>query len=119
MKKIGFTLTEILIAMVILAAVMAGLTGVFVSGSRYVIHSRSRISSAELGKYFLDPLQNDIREDSWDQVGNNLTVGIRSGVSVDLDGITYHANYDVTNQTQAPGLRKVKLTLTWTEPAPF
>jgi len=118
MKKKGFTLTEIIVAMVILAAVMAGLTNVLVSGSRYLLHSRSRMSSAELGKLFLDPLQNDVRQDSW-VTGNNLTVGTRAGTPVTLDGIPYNASYDISNHPQASGIRKVKLTLNWTEPLPF
>jgi prepilin-type N-terminal cleavage/methylation domain-containing protein len=69
----GLTLVEIIVAMVLLAGVMAGLTNVFVSGSRYVLHSRSRLSSMELGKFFLDPLQNEVRQDTWN------TGGLRTG----------------------------------------
>jgi hypothetical protein len=114
----GVSLTEIIIAMVLLAAVMLGITNVFISGTRMILHSRSRITSAEAGNFYFAPLQNDVRQDTWNAAGNKLAVGSRSGdpPKIDLDGIEYNGTYAVSDYS---GMRKVKLTVQWEEHNPF
>jgi prepilin-type N-terminal cleavage/methylation domain-containing protein len=72
-ERQGFTLLEIIIAAIIIAVLMWGLTNLFVSGRRHIMHARLRMAGSELGKYFLDPLQRDVRQDQWQANTNCLT----------------------------------------------
>ena len=112
-NKRSTTLFEIIVATVIFSLVMAGVVGVFVAGKRQVMHSRDRMTSSEMGKLFLDPLQLDVRQDFW--VSGALDWGPHSyGVSQIVNTIPYTAQYDVT---PVPGtdLRRVVATISWTE----
>ena len=117
MNKRGFTLLEIIVAMVLFAGVMAGLVGVFVAGKRHVIHSRERMTGGELGKLFLDPLQMAVRQDTWDAAGNILKIGSTSAVPTKVNNVDYTGQYDV-NAVAGTDLRKVKVQVNWTELSP-
>lgn len=115
MNKRGFTLLEIIIATMLLALVMSGLMGIFIAGKRHVIHSRERMTGSELEKLFLDPLQMAVRQDTWDQAGNELktpTVTVQK-----VNNINYTPQYTVTD-VAGTDLRKVKVQVNWTEPSP-
>ncbi|OGX16369.1 MAG: hypothetical protein A2166_06405 [Omnitrophica WOR_2 bacterium RBG_13_41_10] len=119
MNKKGLTLLEILVATMLFALVMTGLANVFLAGKRHLIHSKSRISGAEINKFFLDPLQMDVRQDTWSTAGNCLTStgSSCSSEARTLDTIVYNVNWSI-----GPGpitnLRKVTATISWTEPNP-
>jgi len=135
-NKKGFTLLEILIAALILALVMTGLASIFLAGKRHLAHTRSKIQAAELGKLFLAPLQQDVRQDTWDNPSTNaLSIGTRycdsdpdhsdqqlpncpSQAERTLDGIEYSAQYDISEDSTRPNLRKVVTTITWNEATP-
>jgi len=68
-KKFGFTIVEVLISTVIFSLVVLGLSSVFISGKKLIIHSRERMTSGELGKFFLDPMQIYVSFGTWN-VGN-------------------------------------------------
>ena len=72
----GLSLVEILVSTLIFALVMGGLANLFVATKQHILYAHSRIAAAELGRYFLDRLQMDVRQDTWDQAvpGNLLTV---------------------------------------------
>ncbi len=116
MNKKGFTLLEIIIAMLLLASVMAGLVGVFVAGKRYIIHSRERMAGGEIEKLFIDPLGMDVRQDTWD--ANKLKIA--TGVSLPaqkVNNVDYTGQYDV-NAVAGTDLRRVKVKVNWTESSP-
>lgn len=115
MHKKGLTLLEILISTLILAITMTGLANLFFSAKRYILRSRSRMAAGELGKYFLDPLQMDIRQDKW---GSNCLKGATGCPTAQtLNNITYTPAYELSD---VPGttLRKAKVTISWQEPSP-
>jgi len=114
MHKKGLTLLEILVASIILAIVTAGLANIFVVGKRYILRSRSRMAGGELGRVFLDPLQMDVRQDLWGS--NCLSSGIGCPGTEVLSGITYAPTYDITPNSPAANLNKVKLTIEWEDP---
>jgi prepilin-type N-terminal cleavage/methylation domain-containing protein len=133
MNKKGLTLLEIIVSTLLLAIVMAGLTNIFLSGKRYLLHSRSRMSGGELGKLFLDPLQMYIRQDTWNQVGNALNTQVsycddngshpqnpacpQNASSRTLAPITYSVEYNTTTPDAAhPNIRRVVANITWNEP---
>lgn len=118
MNKRGFTLLEIIIATMLFALVMSGLMGIFVAGKRHTIHSRERMTGSELEKLFLDPLQMAVRQDTWDQAGNELKTA--TGVSLPaqkVNNVDYTAQKDV-NVVAGTDLRRVKVQVNWTEPSP-
>lgn len=121
----GFTLLEILVSTIILVLVTTGLAYVFVAGRRHIRHTRSKIQTAELGRLFLEPLWMDVRQDQWVASGNCLTGDGSSGCPgfQEIDGIRYTPTYQISpllTDAQNPlgRLRKVRLTINWTEPSP-
>ncbi len=111
----GFTLLEIIVAMVLFAGVMAGLVGVFVAGKRHVIHSRERMTGGEIEKLFIDPLGMAVRQDTWGQPGNELTTPTVTKQKV--NNTEYTPQYTVSSVT-GTDLRKVKVKVNWTETSP-
>jgi Tfp pilus assembly protein PilW len=108
----GLSLVEILIAMLTFALIMGGLANLFFSTQRLATHHRYRVVAAELGRFFLDPLQMDVRQDQWGS--NCLSSGAGCPGNEIVDGITYTPVY---NTSGLMGMRKVRLTVQWTEPS--
>lgn len=116
MHKKGLTLIEILVSAIILALVLTGLVNIFVAGKRYILHTRSRMTAAELSGFFLDPLQMQVRQDTWTAATNCLGTGNCPAETWTID-IPYTVAYQ---WTIVPGtdLRKVIANITWTELSP-
>lgn len=66
MSKQGFSLMEVIVATALFSLVIVGMLSVFVTGNKQVIHGRERLVSSQLGKLFVDPMQADVRQDTWD-----------------------------------------------------
>ncbi|MDP2941214.1 MAG: hypothetical protein Q8N85_03045 [Candidatus Omnitrophota bacterium] len=117
MRKTGLSMLEVMISVIILAITLASLGNLFVTGKRYILHARSRISAAEMGKFFLEPLQMQVDQSSWGSttLSRNLTT-LSSETFVD-SGISYSGSYNVS-PVDGTTLRRVVLTLGWTENAP-
>ncbi|PIQ87843.1 MAG: hypothetical protein COV73_01965 [Candidatus Omnitrophica bacterium CG11_big_fil_rev_8_21_14_0_20_43_6] len=113
-KKSGFTLIEILVSAVIFALVMAGLLGVFASGNRILMHTRERIIGAELGKFFIDPMQVNVRQDQWTATNPLLISGAPTIESINNQDFTYGYT---TGAVAGTDLRRVTTTINWDEPA--
>ncbi|MDD5129877.1 MAG: prepilin-type N-terminal cleavage/methylation domain-containing protein [Candidatus Omnitrophica bacterium] len=118
----GFTLVEVIVSMVVFALVVVGLSSVFVSGGKLIMHNRERMTSAQLGKFFLDPLQSYVRQDTWDQAGNELALGSRPGVTQSINNRDFsevHTVADGSTDAALTGtaLRRVISTISWTEPS--
>ncbi len=122
-NKSGFTLVEIIMASVIFVLVIAGLLSVFVAGNKQIIHARERMTSAELGKLFVDPLQMDVRQGTWGQAGNKLIIGGSSASTQKVNNRDFSATYTVADATTdfaltGTDLRRVTTKITWNEPSP-
>jgi prepilin-type N-terminal cleavage/methylation domain-containing protein len=116
MRQPGLTLSEIIVSLVIISLTMAGLANIFVSAKRHIMHARSRMTSTELGKYFVDPLQMDVRQDTWDN--NNLSAPLSyAGPSQTIERINYRPFYNVTNVNDTT-LRRVVVDILWNETTP-
>jgi len=135
-SKRSTSLFEVIVATVILSMVLAGMVSVFVASKRHVMHSRDRITSGEMGKLFIDPLQLYVRQDNWDTVSNALRlVGSNYITYCDADpahatlqnpacpadasqrkvnNIDYTAQYEVA-AVSGTELRKVTVKVNWTE----
>ena len=117
-KQTGFTLVEVVVSMVVFALVVVGLSSVFMAGGKLIIHNRERMTSAQLGKFFLDPLQVNVRQDHWLDVGpaNGLALGGPwSGVTQSINNRTFTEVHTVST-VGTTVLRRVITTIHWTEP---
>lgn len=138
-NKRSTTLFEIIISTVIFCLVMAGMVSVFVAGKRHVMHSRERMTSSEIGKLFLEPLQLHVRQDTWDTASNGLRL-VGGNYTTYCDSVPAHAalqnpacpsvaserkvnNIDYTAEYEVAGiaeidLRRVRVKVNWTEFSP-
>lgn len=115
----GLTLLEILISTLIFALVMTGLVNLFIAAKRLTLHARSRMQAAELGRFFLDPLQMQVREDMWatNCLGTNNCASMPA--SETLNNIPYNATYDITDVSGTTlRLRRAKVNINWDETPP-
>jgi Tfp pilus assembly protein PilW len=111
----GISMLEIVISMMILALVLVGLINVFVVSRGYMAHSRFRTSASQLATVFMDPLQNDVRQNDWNETTNNLSVNTTTGDKVIIDGVAYTPTYTVTDESAGTALRRVVVNVTWNE----
>lgn len=114
----GLSLVEIIVAMVILSLVMLGFINLFMSGKRFIIHNRLLMTGGELGRYSLEPLQTEVRQDTWNNTAvNNLAVKTYNGSPITISGVTYTPNYTVSDKTvySSSVIRKVKVDVKWNE----
>lgn len=110
----GFTLVEVLVSMIIFALVIVGLLSVFISSNKLIIHSRERMMGAQLGKFFLDPLQSAVVANSWDDTNNDLSEGTRSADMQVMNKRTFNEIHVVDNVADTD-LRRVVSNISWTE----
>ena len=121
-KPRGLTLVEVIISTIILAITLAGMANLFISGKRWLMHSRSRVAGGEIGKLFLDPLSMQVQESDWD-LGTNDLRAPRSwvGAPVTVNQKLYTPTYTVSRVFNGPvdtGLRRVEVTVSWPEVNP-
>ena len=108
MEKKAFTLTEIIVGLVILSIVFGGLLAAFTAARKYVLRANRRLVAANLSRSALERLHKEVREDLWDDIlgayplqpgGHSLSllrnpplddVAIR-----DIGGEEYSGSYDV------------------------
>ncbi len=106
---------EVMVSAVIFSLVMLGLMNVFIAGNKHIIHTRERITSAQLGKFFIDPLQENVRQDIWG-AGNELAVdGTYSGVPQIINSRSFTESH-VVSAVAGTDLRRVVTTISWNEP---
>jgi prepilin-type N-terminal cleavage/methylation domain-containing protein len=135
MNKRAFTLMEIIVATLLLSLVLYAMANVFVGARLKMLHSRARVSSVEVGKFFLEPLYADVNAATWSLGTTCLSslgaAGCPPETTIDnVPGkIKYTPVYAVCNPNLDPAcipdllgtgaeLRKVRVTITWLEYAP-
>ncbi len=125
----AMNLMEAVVASMLLAMVMFGMMAVFTAGKRHSVLSASKTVAGQMSYKFLAFLPMYVRADTWDASGNELTAstyycgGASTPQSADcppsaertLNGLVYSARYDVQDFYN---LRRVKLTINWTENTP-
>jgi len=122
-NKKGFTLIEIVVAAVVLAAAISGLWASYIASKRYVVGAKARLMALHNAQYVLERLRQDVRADTWDQPfpANSLTAGmdydvtswLPTGDDTFTDKYSGKAEYDVTDHG---GYREVILTMEWERP---
>lgn len=127
----GFTLLEIVIAMVILGLVAAGTFSLFVSSHQYISEAGHRLTAINYARQVAETLKVYVSAAASTPANanlvlangtyNNTTHFSRIGLanSYIRDGITYNLNYTVSNVSiggNVSGLRAVNITASWSEP---
>lgn len=112
-KKDGFSLIEILVATVIFSLVMLGLVGVFVAAKGHIMRSRERMISAEIGKFFIDPLQMDVKQENWD---TSIFVLGKSPNTQEINNTDFTSTYVIAD-VASTDLHRVITTITWPDSA--
>lgn len=111
-KKIGFTMTEVIIATLIFTLAMAG---VFASVSELrqpAVESTEEVTAAFVGKHILEDLRMQVSAETWNSTGN-LIPGSTYTNSVVVGSRTYYTTYTVTSDPDGTSARKVILNITW------
>ncbi len=111
MKKKGFSLVEIMVALVILALLASGLFSVIVSGRYLVGRSRKRFQAIEIAKGEIERLKSFIRGDTNASVDANSTW-------TTLDTTTYppfSVRYKVEPAPGAYQYKKITCQVQWNE----
>lgn len=101
---------EIIVSMIIISLTIVGLANLVVAGRRHIGHARSRMVSSELGRSFIDPLANDVRQDAWG--GNCLSAGTGCPAAQSIGMTSFTPVYQVDDFN---GIRRVRLTISWNE----
>lgn len=113
---------EILVSTVLVSVMLVGMINIFFAGRRYIQRSRLRMAGGELGRVFLEPLQNSVRQDAWASgcLGSDGVLGCPP-VILSQGSVTYTPDYTITT-VQVGGvdttLKKVNLTIQYHENQP-
>jgi len=114
MRRKGLSLLEVVVATTIMVLIIANIANIFLASKRHILRARSRRTGGELGYFFLDPLQKQVRQDTWDTsclatgTCQNQTVGTAEGLDKN-----YTASYEVSPNFGSTNLTKVKATISW------
>ena len=120
--RLGFTIFEILVAMILLSAISAAALSSFSSSAKIVQSSNN--TATNIARGYLERFYEYVRED-WRATAGlpvSLSAPGPQGLTQTLDGVTYTTNYAVNDGSSVPidvagdGLedyRKVKMTVSW------
>lgn len=129
MGKRALSLIEILVSIIVLALVVTGLTQVFLSARKFSIHSRSRATAMQLGKFMLDylPVYTNATATGWNATTSAINItapsrycggaleqitGCPPEANRTIDNTVYTAQYNITD---TGNVRKVTLNIFWNE----
>jgi Tfp pilus assembly protein PilV len=115
-QEAGFSLTEILIAGLVLVVAVGGLWASFATSKQASARSKVRLMAIHNGRYIMELLREDMRLDTWD-TGNlsngshDVTAWLPTGPDTFRSKYDGTAVYNVTTEPQ--GYKKVELVLSW------
>ena len=113
--RIGLSLLEIIVAMLILSLVMYGLTTLFMASKSYVNNSGSRALSMEVAKFFFEGGGLEVTANNYTTNQNCLyNDSACADTNVTYNGIRYNVTYHTENVTNST-LRKVIINVSWVE----
>jgi len=116
MDKKGLTILEILIALIVFSLVVLSFSQLFVSGRNLLFHNRLKVSGLEIGKFYLDRMQMDVKESSWNTASNCLTNPLTGCETAPWYDPVSNRNYTPSyNIDSAGNLRRARVTISWPE----
>ncbi|HDZ76478.1 MAG TPA: prepilin-type N-terminal cleavage/methylation domain-containing protein [Candidatus Omnitrophica bacterium] len=75
----GFTLTEVVIAAVIMSLTIGGLFSIFISSNRFVQRANRRLAAVNLAQDQIERRREFVREDTWTEANDNANLGTTGG----------------------------------------
>ena len=124
-NKRALTLLENLISLVIVILIVTIIGKVFFWGREMLIFNRPKLTAAELARYYLSPLQMQVRQDQWD----TNCLGTRNGslcgappafpdpeLQPGVVGLIMYTPVYTISEVPGTTLRKVKVKVSWNEP---
>ena len=119
-NEAGFTLIEIIVAMILVTLVGASVLMAFVNASRWA--EPSVLAAVYDARGRLDQLNTEVRSDEWDvsdsgYSGNGLSLGTHTPDELPLNKRTYTQSYVVSSVPLggvSDAYRKVVVTESWT-----
>ncbi len=111
-KKIGFTMTEVIIATLIFTLAMAGVFASISELRQPAVESTQEVTAAFVGKRILEDLRSQVSAETWNSTGN-LILGSTYTNSFSVSSTTYYTIYTVTSDPDGTSARKVILNVTW------
>lgn len=125
MNSRGLSLVEIIVSLLILAAVVAGVIGSFVSSQRLISSSYRRLQAANYARQALEELRLNVNAQDWAD-GNDgdrldLTLGVPRPCNINLGAFAmapFNATceYEVVAVGVTNDARQVDVRIRWTEP---
>jgi type II secretory pathway pseudopilin PulG len=118
----GFTLMEIVVSLIILAAVFGGITATFIGVKRYVSRASRRLTAVNLGRQVLNSLYTRVRADTWNTGLLSVNVSPKNCSVADvqvpnttaaMDGFAYGPNTYTVSQIAGREYREVTVTITY------
>ena len=118
--RIGLTLLEIIVAMLILSLVMYGFVSIFTVSKQFVYHSSSRVVSMEVAKFFFEDANLSVSADVYPDKNCLYNESQCQDANYTVNNILYNVSYATGAVKNASDenttLRKVVINVTWTEP---
>jgi Tfp pilus assembly protein PilV len=116
----GISMLEIVVSMMILALILVGLMNVFVAAGNWMSHSRSRVSASQIGTVFLEPFQDAVSANTWDNNSLSVRNYTDNNNTVFINRVLYTPSYVITNTTDLGSnatinLRRVQVRIVWNE----
>ena len=117
--RAGFTLVEVIVALVILAATVAGIFASFIASQRYVATAKRRIVAVNFARQKLEELRPYVRQDTWTNSTNPLYSPDETSATPRIlpgdFGTQWGGKRYYTVNTSGT-YRPVNVTVTWSEP---
>lgn len=130
-KSIGFTLLEIIISMLILSMVTAGIFGLFVTSSKYIVEAGHRLQAINYARQVAENLKIYVTADTTTPIPPGANTALIAGTDKPYtdSGIATTPQNSITNtnigvgvptctytvQDLAGGLKSATITVTWNE----
>lgn len=123
----GFTLVEIMVAMIILAIVVAGVMASFVSSQRFITRSTRRLQAANYAREVFELLRDGVNAEYWsnlsvtDKLDTKDWTDCTADLGINLTNLAAfggQCQYKVISPAGQPveGYRLVTVRIRWTEP---
>ncbi|MDD5433901.1 MAG: prepilin-type N-terminal cleavage/methylation domain-containing protein [Nitrospira sp.] len=109
-NQTGFTLLELLIALVILSVGLLGLAGLHIAAIKGNVSGFKFSAASAVAQQRLEELK------AIDTASSALSPGNHNDGNVIVQGITYNRSYAVADNSPVRGTSTLTFTITWVEP---
>ena len=113
----GFSIVEVVVAALIFAIAAAGFYSAVVGLTQQTEPLNQRAKAAFIGKQILEDLRTSVNAENWGSLGSNLSPKVADNphilLPVTVDNVVYNRQYNVIDDPDGTGARRVVLNITW------